>query len=456
MAQQGAEQKFRFLIAIIQSLITNSNDPQMTCSLIRQNLVLLDDEMIEVLKDWAITEFSRAKESEQKIISQALIVLGDVLRKLPTGNKAVYIEISIKCYSLASRVLQSNINREKWVEIQKSLAVAYQEKIRGDKAENLEFSIECYKFVLNAYCNGKPDLELAEAHNNLAIAYKKRLRGHKNENMKLSIDYYKLAQEILIKIFESTVEFYNPNDFSTIWAMSQNNLANAYRERISGDRVENLQMSVNCYELVLDFYGKNALYTVLSETQYSLSNVYKEQLEVKQVNEQSLVDLNSQLANAYYSRGIFKEYKLNDISRALNDYSKVIQLDAQNANIYTDKKYLKKRSFNDLQKTLLNYDGIIKLYPENLSAHYNRAILKQTKLNDSSGALSDYNKALELDYQYADVYFSRGTLKHTKFNDVSGALIDYKIAIKSILSFSQRNQNTSFTWRKSPTIYIET
>jgi tetratricopeptide (TPR) repeat protein len=230
MAQKGAEQKFQFLMKIIQSTTSNSNDPQIAYSLIRQNLALLDDEMLDILKDWARVDFSRKKESEQKIISQALIILGDTFRKLTAGNKTIQIELSIKCYSLASRVFQNSLDRDKWIGIQNSLAVAYKEKIRGDKAENLEFSIECYKFVLDAYHSKKSDLELAEAHNNLAVAYQERVRGQKNENIELSIDYYIPAQEILIDFFKYVLEFYSPSVFPTIWAINQNNLANSYQQ----------------------------------------------------------------------------------------------------------------------------------------------------------------------------------------------------------------------------------
>jgi tetratricopeptide (TPR) repeat protein len=446
MAQKGAEQKFQFLMKTIQSTTSNSNDPQIVYSLIRQNLALLDDEMLDILKDWARADFSRKKESEQKIISQALIILGDTFRKLTTGNKAIQIELSIKCYSLASRVFQNSLDSDKWIEIQNSLAVAYKEKIRGDKAENLEFSIECYKFVLNAYHSKKFDLELAEAHNNLAIAYQERIRGQKNENIELSIDYYKPAQEILIDFFKYVLEFYNPIDSPTIWAINQNNLADSYQGRFLGDKAKNLELSAKYYESVLDSYGKNALFTVLSEAQYNLAEVYKQQININQLDNKSLTNLNSKLANAYYSRGVLKEYNLNDASGALDDYNKVIQLDAQNTHIYIEKSNLRKNSLNDLQQNLINYNGIIKLYPENSLTYYNRAILKQMKLDDKSGALSDYNKAIELDYQHADAYFNRGVLKHTKFDDFSGALVDYAVAIKSVLSFPERTQDIHFRW----------
>jgi tetratricopeptide (TPR) repeat protein len=221
------------------------------------------------------------------------------------------------------------------------------------------------------------------------------------------------------------------------------------QERFFGDKIKNLELSAKYYESVLDFYGKNALFTVLSETQYNLAEVYKQQININQLDNKSLTNLNSELANAFYSRGVLREYNLNDVSGALDDYNKVIQLDTQNTHIYIEKSNLRKNSLNDLQQDLINYNGIIKLYPENSLAYYNRAILKQMKLDDKSGALSDYNKAIELDYQYADAYFNRGVLKHTKFDDFSGALVDYAAAIKSVLSFPDRTQDIHFRWHLS-------
>ncbi len=40
--------------------------------------------------------------------------------------------------------------------------------------------------------------------------------------------------------------------------MTQNNLANAYSNRIKGERAENLEQAIACYKAALEVYTRNA------------------------------------------------------------------------------------------------------------------------------------------------------------------------------------------------------
>ncbi|MEH2000141.1 MAG: tetratricopeptide repeat protein [Nostoc sp.] len=73
----------------------------------------------------------------------------------------------------------------------------------------------------------------ATTQNNLANAYMERIKGDKAENIENAIAAYTAALTV-----------YTPSAFPQQWALTQNNLANAYRERIKGDRAENIENAI--------------------------------------------------------------------------------------------------------------------------------------------------------------------------------------------------------------------
>jgi formylglycine-generating enzyme required for sulfatase activity len=339
--QQESEQRIQFLLEVLQLLVVKNYDSQLVNLLLQQNLDLLDDEMMEVLRDWAKPRFLRSSQEERYSKAFALIDFGDLLRQLLLGNTAVNIELSIRCYSIAAQIFSPVKNHAKWIEIQNSLALSYKERIRGNKADNLEASIEHYRFVLKSYEGKKDDLELAEAQNNLSIAYIERILGAKDENTKVSIEHCKLAQEILIAFFRSLQEFYSPEDYSMVWAMNQNNLAISYMERIAGDRKENLNLSIEFFKLAMQVYNKNLHPIEWAKIQNDIGKASEQLRKGDMIDEVNASNgLRLRIANAYYNRGFLKEYKLNNLTKALYDYNKAISLDSENLQSYLNRNNL--------------------------------------------------------------------------------------------------------------------
>ena len=95
----------------------------------------------------------------------------------------------------------------------------------GSKANNIELAITGYQIVLN---NREPGSEMfAQTQNNLANAYRDRINGSRAENLEWAIKFYRAALTV------RTLE-----DFPEKWAMTQNNLAAAYSDRIKGSRAK--------------------------------------------------------------------------------------------------------------------------------------------------------------------------------------------------------------------------
>ena len=105
----------------------------------------------------------------------------------------------------------------------------------GNKASNMEIAITGYEIALTVYtCDAFPQ-DWAMTQHNLANAYRERIRGEKAENLELAIAYYQNALKKVIP-------------FSQDWATTHNNLGNAYSNRIKGDKAENLEQAIACFQ----------------------------------------------------------------------------------------------------------------------------------------------------------------------------------------------------------------
>ncbi len=117
----------------------------------------------------------------------------------------------------------------------------------GNRMLNLELGITAYQLALKVYtCEAFPE-DWAKLQNNLGNAYSDRIRGDRAENLEQSIAACELALQVRTR-----------EAFPADWAMTQNNLGNAYSDRIQGDRAENLEQSIAAYELALQVRTREA------------------------------------------------------------------------------------------------------------------------------------------------------------------------------------------------------
>jgi len=131
----------------------------------------------------------------------------------------------------------------------------------GSRANNIEIAITGYQIVLN---NRQPGSEMfAQTQNNLANAYSNRINGSRAENLERAIEFYQAALTV-----------YTLEDFPEKWAMTQNNLANAYRNRINGSRVQNLERAIEFFEAALTVYTLEAFPEKWAGTQNNLAAAY--------------------------------------------------------------------------------------------------------------------------------------------------------------------------------------
>jgi tetratricopeptide (TPR) repeat protein len=140
--------QLEFLLTVLQSVDESNGNPNIIYPLLRQNLDLLDLGIIEVLKNWVTAKFAEVDRDRQESIAKDIFNFGNSIQQFQWGNKAVNMEWSIECYTLALTIFTVKEDLKNWGRIQNSLAIAYSDRIRGDRAENLEQSIECYRAAL--------------------------------------------------------------------------------------------------------------------------------------------------------------------------------------------------------------------------------------------------------------------------------------------------------------------
>jgi CHAT domain-containing protein/TPR repeat protein/predicted enzyme related to lactoylglutathione lyase len=136
---------------------------------------------------------------------------------------------------------------------------------RGNRANNIEIAIAGYQIGLNHWESGSKDW--AETQNKLANAYCDRIIGDRAQNIEKAIEYYSAALTVLTR-----------DAFPEDWAMTQNNLATAYCDRIIGDRAQNIEKAIEYYTKALTVLTRDAFPEKWAATQNNLGEAYRNRI----------------------------------------------------------------------------------------------------------------------------------------------------------------------------------
>ncbi|MGF1576401.1 MAG: tetratricopeptide repeat protein, partial [Cyanophyceae cyanobacterium] len=129
----------------------------------------------------------------------------------------------------------------------------------------------------------------AGTQNNLGNAYGDRIHGDRAENIERSIAAYELALQV------HTREAFPEN-----WARTQNNLGNAYSVRIRGDRAENIEQAIAAYELALQIYTRDAYPEDWARSTQNLGTAYRDRIYAEPTaNLQAAIDRYQQVAQIF-------------------------------------------------------------------------------------------------------------------------------------------------------------
>ncbi len=186
--------------------------------------------------------------------------------------------------------------------IQHSLGILYQEHPLGSRRDNLRRAIAAYEQALEHYTPQTAPLDYAMTQNNLGNAYRDLAAVEDRAgNLRRALAAY-----------EQALEHYTPQTAPLDYAMTQNNLGNAYRALAQiEDRAGNLRRALAAYEQALLYKTPQTAPLAYATTQNNLGLAYWKlsQIEDRAGNlqraieafEQALLYWTPQTAPLYYA-----------------------------------------------------------------------------------------------------------------------------------------------------------
>jgi len=138
----------------------------------------------------------------------------------------------------------------------------------GSRRVNLEIAIACNGIALAVFNRSSFPEQWAAMQNNLANAYKDRIRGEGADNLEQAIACYHRALEV-----------FTCEAFPEKWATMQNNLANAYKDRIRGERADNLELAITICQRALEVSTRDTFPQGWAMTQNNLGEAYRNRIK---------------------------------------------------------------------------------------------------------------------------------------------------------------------------------
>lgn len=137
----------------------------------------------------------------------------------------------------------------------------------GNKANNLEIEIAGYETVAKVFTRSYFPQDWAMLQNNLGNAYSDRLKGDPAQNL-----------DTAIACFKNALQVRTPQEYPEQWATLQNNLGNAYTDRRQGDPAENLEKAIDCYQNALRVRTREIFGEEWASTQNNLGRAYSRRI----------------------------------------------------------------------------------------------------------------------------------------------------------------------------------
>ncbi len=181
------------------------------------------------------------------------------------------------------------------------------------------------------------------------------------------------------------------------------------------------------------------------------------------------IEINPEFADAYYCRGLVKNYFRNQVSELVNPVQ-TIEFDGRFATGKFDEDFAANYPSKDFVGIIADFDMAIQINPKHAKAYCSRGVLKifaqdlcqeiililknkpidtvkreafqggksigDVMFNKYAGAITDFDKAIEINPRFANAYFLRGILK-TYCQDHKGAAIDFEKSIELDPEFSE-------------------
>lgn len=266
----------------------------------------------------ALLFYSREKAPNEW--ADTSIRLGIQYRRRPEGEAPANIRNAIRHFEDALSVYTYESSPEKWADIQARIGIAYALLVDGDRPNSIDRSIEATEGTLRFYSPEEFPSDWAAAQNRLANLYSQRTNGDLAANLNnaikaceaaftiyrpdsfpfewadtqtiLGISLLKRATEQAtlqpeaseqlehaISAFESALTVFRPKVHPGQWMSALSNLANAYQERVSGDKASNIEHAIQLYQEILVAIDKQVFPERWAAVQVNLADAYTKRIK---------------------------------------------------------------------------------------------------------------------------------------------------------------------------------
>ncbi|WP_013321074.1 DUF3110 domain-containing protein [Gloeothece verrucosa] len=306
----------------LSSLIDkNRFNPEAVYTLCQNNLDKLDENFGKFIYQWATNIFSILHPQEAQSVAAILLMFGNLINEFPFGSVKNNLEISIQAYKSALIVYKPQTFPEYWAMTQMNMGNVYARRIAGKITDNIETAILCFQEALTVYDKDEFPYYWAMTQHNLSNVYTERIKGNKEKNVETAIDCCRKALtvrtfkafprewanthihlvnaylqttdldiieqkkkeniEIAIGYCEESLSIYNIESFPNEWAKVQNNLGNAYLQRIKAKKEENIEQAIIYFLESLRVYTVNAFPNEWARGQCNLGVAYLKRIKEK-------------------------------------------------------------------------------------------------------------------------------------------------------------------------------
>ncbi|MBK1990184.1 CHAT domain-containing protein [Sphaerospermopsis aphanizomenoides BCCUSP55] len=252
----------------------------------------------------------------------------------------------------------------------------------GDQADNIEIAITGYDIVSSVYTRPTSPKNWAMTKNNLGNAYLNRIRGNKADNIEIAIAAYTDALEVRTR-----------TDFLVDWATTRNNLGAAYSERIRGDKADNIEIVIAAYTDALEVRTCTAFPQKRATTQNNLGVAYRKRIKGDKAD-------NLEKAIAAFSDALEFYTRTDDFSQDWATTKNNL------GNAYRER--IRGDKADNLEKAIAAYTNALEFYTRtddfsqdwamtknNLGAAYSERI-RGNKADNLEKAIAAYTNALEV------------------------------------------------------------
>lgn len=268
-------------------------------------------------------------------------------------------------------------------------------------------------------------LKKIEAITNFSRVIHNLSKLNARDRIEIAIASYKVIDSSLNRLNWQLIQMKNPAAFPNLqqwWVSNQNNLGSAYKDRVRGDLLENLEKAENCYSKAQQFFTYEKYSQEWAKIRTNQGVVYRQKLKIDlaiAAHLDAVTVLNEEqfpkeLAEAH--RNLGAAYLVDSISNQFKDSEK--KLERATHHLETALSICKRYSFDELK-------GSIQL---NLAGVYDKAKNYQQAIDASISSLQIYSYE-DFPEKWAKNQLNLGRI-YANLNRLDDAIRCYELALQ--------------------------